>query len=143
MSSIKTTAVLEYVKTRIITATGLPAAQVHYVDATNVDPSNLPDVVIYRLSDKPTGDEASDNSGGSRRIEFGVTISVASVQEADTDTLATQVRLAVLEDPDMGGLVFDSEWNDQEWGTGNGSVPTAMTKMVFQATYWWTPEWLT
>ena len=130
--------VITYVMAQIVTKTGLKSAQVHSVSAVDADPSNFPDVIVYRIEDKADGDGISDSSGGMNRLfTFGVTISAVGVDESLTDALATQIRSAVLSDLTLGGNVVDTRWEGQKWGIGNLTTPTVLTNMTFSSLYFW------
>lgn len=130
---------LTHALTAIRAEVGLPDAQVHFL--TGIDSDVLPDVVVFGLEDKPA-DPGSDSAGGQvRAFQFGVTISVTSAQEADTDDLAVLVRKALVQDESLGGVATDLNWDSQEWGEGAGSRPTVITKLMFTASYRWEIEW--
>ncbi len=129
--------ILAYAQSHIQTLTGLTAAQVHLVDPVATDPSLLPDVELCRLPDEGL-DEVTDSAGGQlRSVSFGVSIAIESRDQSDTDALAEQVIQAILQDYTLGGLVQDTRWEKQEWGTGQQSAGIAMTSLTFKAIYPW------
>ena len=130
--------VIPYITAQIVAKTGLSAAQVHGISPVDVDPSNFPDILIYRVEDKPHGDGISDMSGGMDRVvTLGITVSMVGTDESETDTLAAQIRAAVLADPTLGGLVQETNWADQKWGIGNLSTPTVLTNLTFNSLYFY------
>jgi hypothetical protein len=133
--------ILAYAMTQILTETGLAASHVHSLDGIDIDPSALPDVVLMSMEDKIQEDTEDSAGGMVRDFEFSVAITAASTAESATDTLASQIRKALMSDPYMGGLILDLRWDSQEWGTGSGSTPLAMTRLTFTAPYAWRPEW--
>jgi hypothetical protein len=142
MTEPTTRQILEYVRAQILLETGLTDDQVHFLTSIDTPVENLPDVVVFSLLDKPTREEGTDSDGSQEhQYSFGVTVSVKSEDEKDTDLLACQVRKAVLQDVTLGRLAFGTVWDGQEWGSGNASAPTAMTKLTFTATYQWSQEW--
>ena len=133
--------ILAYAQAHILTETGLAAAHVHGLDGIDVDPSNLPDIVLMSMEDK-LQENSEDSAGGmTRDYTFAIAITAKSTAESATDTMASQVRKALLVDPYLGGLILDLSWDSQEWGSGSGSTPLAMTRLTFTATYAWRPEW--
>jgi hypothetical protein len=129
--------ILAYVRAQLLVLTGLTEDQVHFPSAIDTPVEGLPELVIFALEDRPTGDGGTDSGGGEiREFDFGVTATVASEDEADTDPLANLIRKVVRIDPSLGGLVDDTTRGPQEWGSGAGSKPTAMTKLVFTSTYY-------
>lgn len=135
--------ILDYVRAQVLLETGLRVDQVHFLTSIDAALEDLPDLVLFSLVDKPVREEGTDSDGGQdHQFSFAVSISVASEDERATDTLACQVRKSVLQDVTLGRLAFGTVWDVQEWGSGTGSSPTAMTKLTFTATYNWSPEWL-
>ena len=143
MNAPLTRQMIKYVRTQILLETGLSEDQVHFLTSIDADVESLPDLVVFALEDKPKTEENTDSDGGQERdFTFAVTGSVKSDAEADTDSLAVLIRKAVLQDVTLGHLALNTVWDGQEWGSGTGSSPTAMTKLTFTATYNWSPEWL-
>lgn len=141
MTTPITRQILAYAMAQILAETHLAAAQVHFLDGIDVDPSALPDIVLMSMEDK-IQENSEDSAGGMvRDYTFACAVTAASTVESATDTLASQIRKALLTDPFLGGLILDLAWESQEWGTGSGSTPLAMTRLTFTATYAWRPEW--
>lgn len=133
--------VLEHVRAQLLALTGLTPAQVHFPTGIDTPVASLPELVIFSLDDRPKGDGETDSQGGQdREFEFGVTVTAKGEDESATDLLAALTRKAVRLDPSMGGLVYDTTRGSQEWGSGTGSTPTAMTKQTFTASYYYDPS---
>ena len=127
----------------ILLPLGITAAQVHTLTTIQTDVSDLPDITVFGVEDKPRNDEeVTDGAGGQMRVlTFAVGIVINSLIEGDTDPLAILCRKAVLSDPYQGGLAFNTTWSTQQWGEGATSSATVATKLIFTATYAWSPEW--
>ena len=129
--------------TTAVAAQGLTAAQVHPLTTIQTDPVDLPDITVFLVEDKPKGDEEeTDSAGGQTRVlTFAVAVVFNSLQESATDALAMAIRKTILSDPMLGGLAFNTTWGPQQWGEGNTSKATVATKLIFNSSYQWSPEW--
>lgn len=127
--------------TLIQTATGLPALSLYRAPRRDIDAGDLPAILIYSHADHPVNSEDDQQRSHERAYTLRVEIRVAARIEDDaTDLLASQVRHALLSDDTLGGLVWRTTWDQQQWDGVENQTPESGTALDFSFFYRYDPE---